>query len=829
MIKKIVLFTVFAWISLFMGNRAFAQDCDNNPISVTATATNIKSGSTVVATTVSIDWQSPYGFGGTSLLQENFVNNTSGWSTYPTNGNGWKIHPAAAGGFVVASAANVWLISKSFDFSTGGTNYGLSYDILSSKGTHSYEVYVSTNYGGDPTTSTNVKLNPTSTLANVSETEILDLSAYAGEANVHILFLHTATDATDAIELRNINITEDPTLFDIYENNTKIAQVAGTNHFYHIVTATNVAQYCVGEDGCSDLPVCAAYHDPNDASDTWLGVDNNWDNTANWSSTKAPSNVDVTIPGGLQIYPVLTATPSHTFRNIHFKPGAQLEGQQYLSGQYTNAYVQYDLSKRETWQMLSIPLMEAFPGDFTFGGYPQTWVQTFGSNQSGSTTIGAWTTLRQSTTPFSAGDGFVLFLNSDTHTGEPINDGTIGLTSASDILELPYYNNIDGKVHQNITYAAPNETFYLLTNTGTAYSRNTSSTYTVQRSGNSSQLAGLTVSKTLIFANDVIALTGNPYMAALDFKKLSDNNTTVIKPNYYIWEGGSYKAYDATLGATWGIADNSLGQYIAPLQGFLVEKADNANNPVDPLVFSATMASVQDVQLLRSSAVKANTLYIDASNPMATIRTIIAKRDGGQDEFGNMDARKITNGVSNLPEIYTLKPSKGSVVATGVNVINKDDELIPLGLTTNYAGEIKLSFSGMDTYDAAISFIDTKEKTETNLTGLSSFDYTFNNTGTPATCEDRFFFRISKSATGLTEPIADKVNVFESNGLIQVISGTSDPIKEVSVYSLQGALLYRESSLQSVSHTVNRSLPTGAYIVKVISEKTSDNVKVIIK
>jgi len=150
-------------------------------------------------------------------------------------------------------------------------------------------------------------------------------------------------------------------------------------------------------------------------------------------------------------------------------------------------------------------------------------------------------------------------------------------------------------------------------------------------------------------------------------------------------------------------------------------------------------------------------------------------------------------------------------------------------LATNYAGEIKLSFSGMNTYDATISFIDAVTKSETDLTGLASFDYTFNNAGTPTTCEDRFFIRISKSVTGLTEPTAAKANVFESNGLIQVVSGASDPIKEVSVYNLQGALLYRESSLQSISHTVNRSLPSGAYIVKVISENRSDNFKLIVK
>jgi len=71
------------------------------------------------------------------------------------------------------------------------------------------------------------------------------------------------------------------------------------------------------------------------------------------------------------------------------------------------------------------------------------------------------------------------------------------------------------------------------------------------------------------------------------------------------------------------------------------------------------------------------------------------------------------------------------------------------------------------------------------------------------------------------------VNVFESNGLIQVISNASSPIKEVEVYDLQGALIYKEIAINAISHTIGKYLPSGMYVVKVISEKGVDNVKVV--
>ena len=85
------------------------------------------------------------------------------------------------------------------------------------------------------------------------------------------------------------------------------------------------------------------------------------------------------------------------------------------------------------------------------------------------------------------------------------------------------------------------------------------------------------------------------------------------------------------------------------------------------------------------------------------------------------------------------------------------------------------------------------------------------------------------SGTGLTQPPAGKVNVYESNGFINVTSGASNPIKDVAIYSLQGVLIYRESSLNTISFTANKYLTTGVYIVKVVSEKGIDNDKVVVK
>ena len=81
--------------------------------------------------------------------------------------------------------------------------------------------------------------------------------------------------------------------------------------------------------------------------------------------------------------------------------------------------------------------------------------------------------------------------------------------------------------------------------------------------------------------------------------------------------------------------------------------------------------------------------------------------------------------------------------------------------------------------------------------------------------------------TGMKETLTGNVSVYETNGVIHVTSGASNPIKEVVVYNLQGMMVYQASAIGAITHTLYLNQPAGAYIVKVISEKNSDIVKII--
>ena len=581
--------------------------------------------------------------------------------------------------------------------------------------------------------------------------------------------------------------------------------------------------------------------DPSIESYTWSPqlASTDWNDINNWTPNGIPNaNSKVIIPGNVNDFPVLTSAVA--VDEIHFLPGAQLGSQSKLN--YNKAYVGYDLSEQVSrWHMLSIPLGEVFPADFAFGGYPLTWMRTFSSTHPAGATItnGNWVSLRGGNRgELTFGDGFVLQWNNYSSVSDK------GLALLDGILELPYFEYLDtaspdyAKYHvvnqaQEYDEISQKSTFYYFEEDQPGeYVVDDQESYDVYRTSDAYQLAGAIVNYEPDFADGNFALVGNPYMAALDFEDLYLSNSTTIKDHYYIWTGNTYDIYSLDGPAGSG----GLDGIIAPLQGFLVAKLDDYSGPQPPVLSfdELNMTSATKSAALRSSISRENKLNIVASNPAGEILTFIANREDGQDVFGNRDARKIIHGISDMPEIYTLKPYNNGTIAAAINIINSDDLLIPIGLATSYTGSITLSFTGMDTYNANLSFIDAETNQIIDLTGLASYEYVFNcmpkkvKDNAPV-YEDRFFIRISKSVTAQQEIITEKVNVFENNRIIRIVSGASDPIREAAVYNLHGMLIYKANNINMISHTIDRNLPAGAYIVRVVSEKSVENVKLIIK
>jgi hypothetical protein len=472
-----------------------------------------------------------------------------------------------------------------------------------------------------------------------------------------------------------------------------------------------------------------------------------------WTSA---SNWDIRVPETVDnvIIPKKTIYPvvpsNTTINNIKFEAGAEIDRQDLLT--FNKASVELDLTPNR-WHMLAMPVA-ATAGDFYFGGSPSSWIRTFITTAGSANNQAGWKYVTSLDESFGIGDGFAF--------------------------------RVAGSENQKITLEGD-------------------------------ALAGVSVSEDLDFGADLgsyFALAGNPFMTTINFNALYTANNNAIAPSYLIWTGATgFSGYNKS--GTFGTITigSGLSQDIAPLQSFILEKANETS-----INLNFNLADIQATGSveLKSDENPGNKLDIIASNPTASVLTFIANREDGQ------SSRKLFSERNNVPDIYTLNGD----IALGANIIHTNDILVPVGLATTYTGNMSLTFKGMDSYDAQISFMDVVANQEVDITGLNTYEYTFDY----AAEENRFFVRIQSSPTGLNNLTANEITVYSKDKTIFAISGSSDLIRKIRVYNTQGVLVYADENVNAPSYTINCNVNIPEVcVVKLITDRGAKNMKVLVK
>jgi hypothetical protein len=443
--------------------------------------------------------------------------------------------------------------------------------------------------------------------------------------------------------------------------------------------------------------------------------------------------------------------------------------------------------------------------------------------------------------------------------GGEITSNNYGLNKNDSILELPYFDEKSfNPVHPYHTYAerlsdnkaktanAGLTSFTYFKKGADGYYASDSTTNAI-RTNAAYRLAGAEVKQPIQFGasteekydNASFAFAGNPFMTSISFEALAIQNASRIKSSYQVWAGTGYTGYSAE--GDWGLINpfNTLSAaIISPMQSFIVEKSDDISNN-ETLVFNLpaiSNAAITGTGALRSSGNTVDKLDIIAGNNEASVLAFIANREGGQSAFGDLDARKMQDDLSEIPDVYTMKKSDGGQsVPVGVNIISSNDQLIPIGLATAYSGEMSFTFKGMDNYNAVIRFIDTDKGFETDITGKISYRYDFdftpaiNDKNEAIASEGRFFIQLAPATpTSIMETTPASFTVYSKNRAIHVIGNASGLIQQIFVYNTQGQLIYGNTAVNAPLYAIpDTKEAAGIYMVKVVGEKETKNFKIL--
>jgi hypothetical protein len=532
---------------------------------------------------------------------------------------------------------------------------------------------------------------------------------------------------------------------------------------------------------------------------------------------------------------------------------------------FTSTHLSFSAGKsgstltRNRWYMLSPALQNMISGDFAFGDYPRVFMRKFNNvtPSEGTTQVGQWnTTFATQNKVLSPMDGFAIWVNGtpnnyalESGTGNAIAaagglaDNTYyGLQYQNGIIELPFYENAEmsaaRRIHR-LNESNESEFYYVWTNgadkdkiditTGgngapDVYERNVNS-YRLIDDG-SHTITGAALDE------DVEILIGNPYMSSIDFVAFLEDNEDVIEPYYRLWNGTDFFVAavdeDDVPGGVAGTIittgdDPSVG-YIAPMQSFFVTlKTSRPNNTI---TFDVTRNVVSPAPItLRSSTAEENIIRIQAQNNEFTAETLIAKRAHATDSYRpSEDVYKLFSQKLNVPEIYTIADKYALVM----NFVKGESELtIPLGLKTNLLGATKLTLSGMTHYAAdKIELIDVVANQTIDITHSDSYEYAFNNL-TQGVKEGQFYLRILHSTTGINTPSeGNNLYVSRNQEAINVVSTSTDKIKQISIYDLLGRTLYENDAVNSDLYAVQDRWTNEKFLlVKVITEQGVQSVK----
>ncbi|MDH8701297.1 aryl-phospho-beta-D-glucosidase BglC (GH1 family) [Dysgonomonadaceae bacterium PH5-43] len=625
----------------------------------------------------------------------------------------------------------------------------------------------------------------------------------------------------------------------------------------------------------------------NDTRMVWTGAESaDWNTPGNWEKSIAPNaNSIVYLPGNLTKYPVLSGEQANNVcKEIYFLYGSQLgrpdlltyekahiqmnfglndtDKQQQESGDINN-HLEYSAKysstpiTRDKWHMLSMPLQKVVTGDLSFGGYPGVYVRKFEATQptSGSVLTGNWTNYYNTMVEeFQPGEGFIFWMDdrfADQWPYYEYGKGTdpvfstereYGLQQINGIVELPYYEDKNmstaHRVHQYDS-KKKNSSFYpfnssgALTGSNEDFSRgenNEAYRFVFEKDNSSSPNVTYPIAKP---TDSNLALIGNPYMSSIDFDEFYEDNKASIKHLYKLWTGNSFSGYN-TLGSDGSV---EIDKYIAPMQSFLVELNDGVNEA--NLTFNvANISTTASANTLRSTTpISNNKLKIIASNASGSVSTFIAKRENGKDTFSDLEGHKIMTSVRKIPEIYLIKPSatnSSEMVGVSSCVIGREPAEIPLALATTLQGETVFSFTGMNSYNAKIIFVDKVKGVREDITGKEAFEYSFDYTplvgddNKVISCEERFTIIFLPLEMSITDPMPEEsIKIYSNEAVVNVMSLFGNSISEIAIYDMLGQLLFKSPQIDTEFYQIPMDKYKYDFVVVRVASESSVTIKKI--
>jgi hypothetical protein len=557
----------------------------------------------------------------------------------------------------------------------------------------------------------------------------------------------------------------------------------------------------------------------------WTGsIDSNWNNPANWSvNSTAEDNpkgflpalcTEIQLPGNSNFYPSLTDSAGCGL--IDFKHGAVLGRQDLLH--YDSAKIELKLNANQ-WYMFSPPLRNMYTGDF-YVDYPNPYEDGYfiepmlfsmENPQTGTqNATGIWTgRFNNPDYELQTGRGIAVWVDED---GTGYGD------------------------HSPATFRFPkSDPFYYLY----AYGMPIERTSDLIR-----DFKGRFIYESSIDANGIVTWTipevsigeailiGNPFLASLNFEAFADLNSGDIESGYKLAYGLGADGLISDFFPYWKGLDGAyagesgLNAYIPPMQSFIVVSKRAGSLTLKADIRETSAGETEKKLRSAQERLSERSLWIIADREQAVSKALLLHRAGASGNYlPSEDSYKLFTNDSTSVRVYT-RSSDG--YALDINSFGDPGERIPVGVRTNLPGEIRLQFSGMESFGDGTAIYLHDKRTGESIDLSETDEYVFEKVDNELYLENRFFLTFA-GQTGIQPAGAAQSNIVIRrlpDRTLRIASDNGSPLGRIQMTGIQGKVMVSREVKES-SYTF-RAPTTGVYIIHVSNRAGIHTRKLII-
>ena len=605
--------------------------------------------------------------------------------------------------------------------------------------------------------------------------------------------------------------------------------------------------------------------------------DSNWNNPQNWTDVGGASIgmlpvvcSDVYIPCGADNYPSLDSqsTPVDVYgvpvcNQITFEYGAELAYQHKLT--YSKAYIQYNwgyydtssklgdepnknanryleaANSRDLWYPLAAPLKSMASGDFSFAGYPFSWQAGFQISDPITLGEGAEIEAGDFSKAFAANDVPLTSTNNAIAVKVASYTNNVGysdqknLNNLRGVIQIPYFEDADKvsfyPAHSYDKILKESKFFYFNTNTlqlihspigrmkrgDEAYrfvyenSSNQAPDITVTVGGVSETVSGYKQRVAKQHSVSQKIMIGNPFMASINPKRFYEVNSSKLKAS------DGYQIFSSTH-QLWNRHSYDDGNYIAPLQAFIVTLADGIEKtdliyPLDGANALTDAVSGGGIQ----SKLQGTSLFVRSGKDNSQAGDYAVLEAPGTDEISDDVKKMIYPEGHFVPETFFIAPDGKEFNL--VQTYRKDKREVGIGIrSSDTENTLLLTFDNVGKFFEVSNIrpilVDKMLDFEQDL--LTDNIYHFKQR---KVSEDKKYMDTNRFLLKLH---AKDDNIDNDDNNIQITYmkkilkiEASQMIKEVSVYDLYGRRVFNKAAVGSTLFSYTVPLSPNPYIVKV--------------